>query len=268
LELENSNKTQVIALSIALIILASGSVYIANFAIPNAPEPETTLLNNISWVPLWVVRDPPGSDSYAKVFLRDSNDIKLKFETTMEGMNVTGTISTDMFQGSYRTSDSNNSDFVLVAKMNQTWAVSRDSEDNILVELVFSEFLTEPEMFSVDCAEDRGLWIQAPPSATESMAHSVGLGSEYHIEEYRFSKNQFTWKPFVSIRAGYYIDVLESHIPILVSLNIQDATLTTKCYFYDDSRFLNYTVFSSGYVEYHYPDLYICLGMFIWFEER
>ncbi|MCK5240075.1 MAG: hypothetical protein KAR33_11030 [Candidatus Thorarchaeota archaeon] len=264
-----TNTTQVVALVVALIVVAAGSYIITTLG---AVEPQPDILETFTietWVPVSLLRDPPGSDSYSMLFLRDSSQITLGFETSTEGVNVTGEFSSRLIRNAYYTSESNNSDVILLVKLNQTWNVwtSLSDENNIVqVELASCNVISDTEVVNIDDAITRGVWMQGSPSAIYMGRHTVWLGADYHELEFRFSRNPFSWKQFKSIRAGYFIEILGEQIPITVLLDLEGSTLCTKSFLYDESRFLNYSIMSSGPVEYQYPDLYICSGMFVWFD--
>jgi hypothetical protein len=266
-----NNTTQVVALAVAIVIIAAVSSIITNTGIfeQDSDTNDSFVIHTESWVPISVLRDPPGSDSYSKLFLRDSNNSTLRFDSNVEGVNVTGEFSSRLIQGDFCTSEFNNSDFVLLVKLNLIWNISSNSNiasDDIDVELIFCEILSEPQMFSIECASDIGVWVLHPPSGIAGIRHSSQAARSQRVEEFRFSRNPHSWKQFQDIRAGFYIDLLEESIPISISLDLGGSTLCTKTYGYYESHTMDYTVMSDGPMDHQYPDLYICSGMLLWFE--
>jgi hypothetical protein len=252
-----------VTISIVILVIIVSGFLLAYRPFPDGGEPERELVGpvyTVSWVPIIIIRDPPGSGGFSKMFLRNDSELTVKFESNSEGVNVSGEYTTNLITDIYYTPQDERSDVVLAKRMNQLWTmwqVTAGLEEWIELELVSSDIVDEG-VFRIDELENRSMWTTGPPLS----AGEISVGG---LNERTFFHEENPWKgyKFTYVRAGYTINTMSVEINIRVLLSVESSTLVTECTAQNTGRI---SVLCDGPIE-SQDQGYRCLGLLLWFSQ-
>lgn len=218
-----------------------------------------------SWVPVYVLCDPPGNGSYAQLTRGGSGPMTLRFEGTAAGREVTGGYAGAVVSGGYATAHELRSHAVVAILLNQTWEVwrcSSGSVDWIEARLASCEG-TGVGLFAATELEEYNIWIDDLTGLSSSHRQEWSL-AQGETAEATFT---FSHAGLLQVGAGYNVSLLGFDFGVRVWLNVRECSLVTSYVFSNFDGPLNLTVLSSGPVTQLSEEAFETDGLLLWFDE-
>ena len=245
--------------TIVLVIMTSGVIIAVNlnYSAQQLLTEYVGRASTSSWVPIMVIRNPPGDECSTTVSVNNRNEMTLRFESITVGVNMTGEYTGEMLTDIYSTAENLHADVVVAKLLNQIWDVWRlrkGGEEWHEMTLVNTTDANELAVLSAEFVNERDIWVAGPPRAWGAI--NFGISGGIGHQSFQYTGNKFTY-----IRAGYSLCLLNISFEIRILLNMRRSTLVTNC-----SLTGNVGVRSNDRFEFVDLHIYRCLGMLIWFE--
>ncbi len=213
-----------------------------------------------SWVPYYILYDPPGNGSFAQFSTGESEVLEMSFSGNNSALVVTGEFNASINRITGDTLGPRFISAVMLLQLNQTWEVCRYSRlghewtEAHLVNCSIIGFAN----YDFDEISGLGIWIDSLSNTT----------SDYNLSLYVAPGTTKTatieCQPTTpqSISAGYNITLMNSVVPISVSVCPQKHPFTIKYEFHDETMALSIHLFSDAPIT---PEPYRTEGPLIWF---
>jgi len=218
-----------------------------------------------SWVPVYVLYDPPGNGSYAELTCGGSGPMTIRFEGTTAGREVTGGYAGAVVSGGHITAHELRLHAVVATWLNQTWEVwrcSSGSVDWIEARLASCEG-TGNGLFAATELEEYNIWIDDLTGLSSSHRH------EWSLAQGETAEATFTYSRtgFFQVCAGYNISLLGFDFGVRVWLNVGECSLVTSYVFNNVEGVLDFAVLSSGRITQLSEESFETDGLLLWFDE-
>jgi hypothetical protein len=218
-----------------------------------------------SWVPVYVLYDPPGNGSYAELSRGGSGQMTIRFDGTTAGHEVIGGYTGAVVMATFVTHDNLRWHGVVAVELNQTWEVWQCSSGNvdwIEARLVSCEghgvgFFAATEL------EGSNIWIDNLTGTSSPHRYEWSLAQGETIEA-TFS---YSRAGFFQVGAGYNVSLLGFDFSVRVWLNVGECSLVTSYVFSNSDGPLNLTVLSSGPITQLSEESFDIDGLLLWFDK-
>jgi hypothetical protein len=217
-----------------------------------------------SWVPVYVLYDPPGALSYSECN-GSSGPVTLRLQGMSDDIQVHSEYST--YIGGFRAPDNERMHGIYAIGLSQTWQLWRYSDGTntwLQVELANCSHLGDG-IFGFDETQyvnNRGMWVDNMTGNQSSYRLQWNLTSGT-TKEVTF---ECTQKDFASLGAGYLVDILGHDVRIDVSISIAHPFNNTYV-FSNNMGSLYVRMMCNGPITQVSPTFYKTEGALIWFSE-
>lgn len=260
----HSVSKRVLVLVISLVVIFD-IILAPPFSVPEH-EPVRELIGTItkeSWVPLFILRDPPSSGSNATIAFSYQGERNLIYDSRTSNLTVRGETTVDFLVGCrFHTSENDRIDYGIIAKLNQTWTIWQCyNYGNEWIEAVLnsSQVIETEKQVPVDNLQEYGIWTTQPSSPIAS------LRTAFH-EEHQFFTFRYTGSRSNYLYAGYYVILLDYEFRVYVSLQLRNVAMFTYLRIHNETGVHEFTIFSNGEITSGSNRKHICTGVIIWFE--
>lgn len=233
------------------------------------PPPHRELVDTAeveSWVPVYVLYDPPGALSYGMCY-SNYTPVTLKLDGISGGIQVHSEYSTYMGFSAFGTSLNGESHTILAALLNQTWQLWKYSDGTdtwLQAELINCSHRGDGgfRFDNVNYINSRGMWIENKTGEQSPFTLQWNLTSGT-TEEVTF---ECTQKEFVSFGAGYLIHIFGRDFRFNVSVSMERSFNNTYV-FNNNMTSLDVQMMCNGPITQVSPTFYKVEGALIWFSE-
>ena len=249
--------------AVACILILTISVTLLQGGITPPSFVQTELLDTStieSWVPFFVLYDPPGSASYARFSMNGSEGIKMRFEGQASDFQVIGEFTIRTSFSYAETPRSHFDSAILMMLLNQTWELTRYSflgQEWVEANLVNYSILGHG-MFGFDDIDEHGVWINDLTNTTSeySLELDVSTGT---VETMTI---ECLGKVPQIIGAGYNVSLFGAEISISILVSPQNFPFTISYVFSNETTPLSFNLFSDTPIS---QEPYQTDGVLLWF---
>ena len=231
------------------------------------PPPHRELMGTTvvySWVPVYVLYDPPGALSYSECN-GSSGPVTLRLQGMSDDIQVHSEYST--YIGGFGAPDNERMHGIYAIGLSQTWQLWRYSDGTntwLQVELANCSHLGDG-IFGFDETQyvnNRGMWVDNMTGNKSPFTLQWNLTSGIS-KEVTF---ECTQKDFVSFGAGYLVNILGHDFRINISISTE-GTVTDMYVFNNNMTSLDVQMMCNGPITQVSPNHYKADGVMLWFSK-
>jgi hypothetical protein len=233
------------------------------------PPPHRELMGTTvvySWVPVYVLYDPPGALSYSECS-GSSGPVTLRLEGVSDGIQVRSEYSTYINGGFGSGVDASSLNLVYALELNQTWQLWRYSDGiNIWLqaELANCSYWGDG-VFGFDDTQyvnNREMWVD------NMTGDQSPYGLQWNVTSGTTKEVTFdcTQKEFISLGAGYLVNIFGHDFCINVSISTEGA-ITNMYVFNNNMTSLDVQMMCNGAITQISPNHYKTDGALLWFSD-
>ncbi len=257
-------KRTILVSSYILVLLIS--VLITQGILPLSNEPQRELVSTTSiesWVPQYVLYDPPGNGSHVTLKSNGSGVLKMRVKGESPSLLVSGEINTGLAFSHIQSPENEEVHSVVALLLNQTWEIWRyyhDGEEWLEAHLA-NYSRSGSGVFRFENLNEKGMWI----------SNRTGISSQYSLERNinQGDTSRVTLECLgttsAPIGAGYNINLMGTDIRVNISVSLLNYSLLTSYVFNDATDSLNIRIFSDGPIMQISQNTYQTDGVLLWF---
>jgi hypothetical protein len=218
-----------------------------------------------SFVPIYIVYDPPGNGSYSEITVANEGQVVASFRSVEKSLVVIGEYDVGLGFGSAGGPKDERMHFVLCEELNMTWSLWHCQ---LFASRWYEAILESTSSLGVgvlrfDNLAGFGVWVQDLTGISGPFMYNVSLSSN-QTEKLTLSYNK---AKFVDIKAGFNITLFDVDFVIHVFVNTGTRRVLLNQTYFDMNEDLSFSLVSNGNMEEVSPGIVQLDDLLVWFNK-